>query len=107
MILNRKVFQSIFLSLSILFCVSCSIKEVAVSPILSIPDYIKTVTNPAIGYEKDLDAVFLKSFNAAWTKLQSGKADEAEVIFEDIIDSKPGFYPAYVGIGYLAMMNER
>jgi tetratricopeptide (TPR) repeat protein len=106
MTLNRKVCQFIFLSLPILFYASCSIKEVAVSPILSIPDYIKTVTNPAIGYEKELDAVFLKSFNGAWTKLQSGKADEAEVIFEDIIDSKPGFYPAYVGIGYLKMMDE-
>jgi tetratricopeptide (TPR) repeat protein len=106
MTFNRKVFQSIFLSLFILFYASCSVKEIPVSPILSIPDYIKTVTNPANGYEKELDAVFLKSFNGAWTKLQSGKADEAEAIFEDIINSKPGFYPAYVGIGYRAMTDE-
>jgi tetratricopeptide (TPR) repeat protein len=103
---NRKVYFFIILSISILFYASCSVKQVAVSPILSIPDYIKTVTNPATGYEKELDTVFLKSFNDAWMKLQSGKTDEAENTFEDIIDSKPGFYPAYVGIGYLKMIDE-
>jgi tetratricopeptide (TPR) repeat protein len=106
MTLNRKVYFFIIFSISILFYASCSVKQVAVSPILSIPDYIKTVTNPASGYEKELDTVFLKSFNGAWTKLQSGKTDEAENTFEDIIDSKPGFYPAYVGIGYLKMIDE-
>lgn len=86
--------------------ISCTVKEAPVSPIISIPDYIKTVINPSKGYEKDLDPYFLKSFNSAWTKLQNGNTAEAENTFEDIIDSKPGFYPAYVGIAYIQMTGE-
>ena len=107
MTVNHKV--SFFLSLLFLvFCVNSCVtkKEAPISPIPSIPDYIKTVTNPSSGYEKDLDPVFLRSFNNAWGKLQGGKAAEAEGILEDIINSKPNFYPAYVGIAYIEMMDE-
>jgi Tfp pilus assembly protein PilF len=104
---NRKVSFFLLILVSVFIINSCvTKKETPVSPILSIPDYIKTVTNPASGYEKDLDPVFLRSFNNAWGKLQGGKAAEAEGILEDIINSKPGFYPAYVAIAYLKMMDE-
>ena len=91
---------------AVIWIISCTVKEAPVSPIISIPDYIKTVINPSKGYEKDLDPYFLKSFNSAWAKLQNGNAAEAENTFEDIIDSKPGFYPAYVGIAYIQMTGE-
>lgn len=107
MILNRKVYFLTFFSLWILFFASCTVKEVAVSPILSVPEYIKTVQNPSSGYEKELDPIFLKSFNAAWVKLQAGRIDEAEKTFEDITDSKSGFFPAYIGLGYIEMLNEK
>lgn len=107
MTVKRKVSFFLIISFSFLIISSCAAKkEAPVSPIPSIPDYIKTVANPSSGYEKDLDQVFLKSFNSAWSKLQIGKTKEAEETFHDIIDSKPGFFPAYVGIGYLEMMEE-
>jgi tetratricopeptide (TPR) repeat protein len=73
---------------------------------IPVPDYVKTITNPAKGFESGLDDLYVEVFNRAWAKFQQGKIEEATKVFENIAELDIKFFPALVALAYIEMLDE-
>ncbi len=78
----------------------------AITNVVQIPDYVRSVPNPLAGYEKRVDDLMISSFNEGWQYFKAGQLEKASEKFKFITENDKKFFPAWAGLAYVEMMEE-